>query len=635
MNMQWVELRTLITIFFMLVIPGWAILAATNLWRRFGAIERWILAVGLSIAFYPVLYYLTRALLPSLRLGQNKLIVLLAGLFIITAWFLRKDWREQFKLGKYAGPFLFILAATLLTRFWLAHNYPYPAWTDSLHHILITDLVATTGKLPFNLQPYAPTSLDQYHLGLYALTGSLQVLAEIPAHQALLWMTQAINGLCGLGVFIFLSKKVSPLAGLAGMMVVGLFSFQPALYFSWGRFTQGSSQTILLIAASATWEAVRAWKEGWKTNRGSALALTGISALLIAGVFLVHFRAAAFLLPLIAIICIYEFVLAIKTKQHGLRTFLSIASIAILSIVLILPALLPAMDYYVDQRSAPAESAETEPANSMVESEYYANYDIQSLYAIGAKKWLIGLTLVGILVGLFRKNKVIVIITITWILALFGEGALYRLNIPLLAFTNMTGMMIMLYLPIGVVVGVLVEDLWQMLSLQKHENWANGLQWIALFLVVIAVIYRIGDVESFRQFMTAADEKAMDWIENNTPKDAVFAVHTYYWLPDAPHGSDAGYFIPYYANRQTTTSTMISSLGPGHEEVMAESEAVMSLYSSSPDIGALCELGVDYLYDGAKNPFDGSQFNISAIQQAEDVQTIYQVDGVSIYKLCN
>ena len=633
--MPWAELRILLTIFIMLVIPGWAILSVTNLWRRFDAIERWILAVGLSIVFYPFLYYLTRAIVPSLRIGQNKLIILLAGLFALTAWLLRQNWREQFKLGKYAGPFLFILALTLLTRFWLAHNYPYPAWTDSLHHILITDLVATTGKLPFNLQPYAPTTLDQYHLGLYALTGSLQVLANIPAHQALIWMAQAVNGLCGLGVFIFLSKKVSPLAGMAGMAVAGLFSFQPALYFSWGRFTQASSQTILLIAAFATWEAIKAWKDSWKTDRIQALALTAVSGLLIAGVFLLHFRAAAFLLPLIIIICVYEFATAMIAKKHVLQTVISIVVIAVISIVFILPALIPAMDFYVDRRSTPSESAETETSEGLEENQYFANYNADSLYAIGAKKWMIGLALLGMLIGLFRKNRVIILMTIAWILALFGEGLLYRLNIPLLAFTNMTGMMIMLYLPIGIIVGVLAEDLWQVFSLDRHENWGTALQWTVLFLAVVAAIYRLGEVQAFRQFMTASDEKAMDWIENNTPKDSVFAVHTYYWLPDSPHGSDAGYFIPYYADRETTTSTMISSLGPGYEEVITESDAVMSLYSASPDISALCELGVDYLYDGAKNPFDGSQFNISAIQQVEGVQTIYQDGGVAIYKLCN
>lgn len=633
--MQWVEAKTLITIFIMLLVPGWAILAGTGLWRRFEALERWILAIGLGIAFYPVLYYLVRALLPSLRMGQNKLIVLLAALFLFTAWCLRRDWRDQFKLGKYAGAFLFILAATLLTRFWLAHNYPYPAWTDSLHHILITDLVGTTGKLPFDLQPYALTNLDQYHLGLYALTGSLQVLAEIPAHQALLWMTQTINGLCGLGVFLFLSRRVSPLAGLAGMAVVGLFSFQPALYFNWGRFTQGSSQSLLLMAALTTWEAIRVWKEDWKVNRVPALALTGASALLIAGVFLVHFRAAAFLLPLIAIICIFEFALAIKSRKQVVKTLFGIVVIAVLSIVLILPALLPAMDFYVDRRAEPAQTSETGGSNDMADNQYFANYNTESLYLIGAKKWMIGLSLLGIVIGLLRKNRLVIIIMLFWLLTLFGVGLLYRLNIPLLAFTNMTGMMIMLYLPIGVIVGVLAEDLWQMLSLEKHEIWANALQWTALLLVVIAVIYRIGDVQNYRQFMTLADEKAMDWIEKNTPRDAVFAIHTYYWLPDSPHGSDAGYFLPYYADRETTASTMISSLGPGYEEVMAESEAVMSLYSSAPDIEALCDLGIDYLYDGAKNPFDGSQFNISTIVQTEGIQTVYQDEGVSVYKICN
>ena len=222
-----------------------------------------------------------------------------------------------------------------------------------------------------------------------------------------------------------------------------------------------------------------------------------------------------------------------------------------------------------------------------------------------------------------------------WIILLFAEGMLYRLNIPLLTFTNMTGMMIMLYLPIGVIVGTLAEDLMQLISQPSREKTETQLIWVLLFIGVVGAFYRLDDIQAYRQFMTASDEKAMNWIKQNTPKDAIFAVHTYYWLPDSPHGSDAGYFIPYYAERKTTTGTMISSLGPGYEEVMIESEVVMSLYSPSPDIDKLCELGVKYIYDGAKNPFDGSQFNIPAIEQAENTQIVYQDDGVSIYKICD
>jgi hypothetical protein len=476
--------------------------------------------------------------------------------------------------------------------------------------------------------------LDQYHLGLYALTGSLQLLAEIPAHQALLWMTQTLNGICGLGVMVFLYKRVSPLAGVIGMLVVGLLSFQPALYFSWGRFTQGSSQSILLIAAFVTWETIRTWKGDWKENQVSALVLTGVSAILLAGVFLIHFRAAAFLLPLIAVICLYELALAIKTKQQWGRTLLSIAAIAIVSIVLILPALVPAIDFYIDRRSSPAQSSGPEMEDNLVDNKYF-HFKVNSLFGLGASKWLVGLTLLGMLVGLFRKNRIVIIIMTLWIILLFGEGMLYRLNIPLLAFTNMTGMMIMLYLPIGVIVGILAEDLLQLFSTNSREKTETQFMWLLLFIGVVGAFYRIEDVQTYRQFMTASDEKAMKWIKQNTPKDSVFAVHTYYWLPDSPHGSDAGYFIPYYADRKTTTGTMISSLGPGYEEVMIESEAVMSLYSPSPDIDALCALGVDYIYDGAKDPFNGSKFNIPAIEKTENTQIVYQDDGVSIYKICD
>jgi len=239
------------------------------------------------------------------------------------------------------------------------------------------------------------------------------------------------------------------------------------------------------------------------------------------------------------------------------------------------------------------------------------------------------------LVGLFRKNRIVIIIMTIWIILLFTEGMLYRLNIPLLAFTNMTGMMIMLYLPIGVIVGILAEDLLQLFSTNSREKTETQFLWLLLFIGVVGAFYRIEDVQTYRQFMTASDEKAMKWIKQNTPKDSVFAVHTYYWLPDSPHGSDAGYFIPYYADRKTTTGTMISSLGPGYEEVMIESEVVMSLYSSSPDIDALCELGVDYIYDGAKDPFDGSKFNIPAIEKTKNTQIVYQDGGVKIYKICD
>src|SRR5690606_17699150 len=80
-------------------------------------------------------------------------------------------------------------------------------------------------------------------------------------HSALLWMSQFLNGICGIGVFLFLDKKVSRFSGLAGMTIVGLLSFQPALYFSWGRFTQLGSQVILFQAVLIFWLIIEDWND--------------------------------------------------------------------------------------------------------------------------------------------------------------------------------------------------------------------------------------------------------------------------------------------------------------------------------------------------------------------------------------
>ena len=61
----------------------------------------------------------------------------------------------------------------------------------------------------------------------------------------------------------------------------------------------------------------------------------------------------------------------------------------------------------------------------------------------------------------------------------------------------------------------------------------------------------------------------------------------------------------------------------------------MKLYDEEPDIDQLCVLGIDYIYDGAKNPFDNKSFNIDEIEKLSNVELIYEKEGVSIFKICD
>jgi len=629
--MIWIELKIVFVLILLLLIPGWAFLAVSGLWRRWKTLQRWFLAIGISIAFYPVLYYLMRTLLPMVRIGRSKLWVMLAGMFLLTIWGLRKSWLKQFKLGYLGGLVLAVLGVTLLTRFWMVLRYSYPVGTDSLHHLILTHLTASNGQLPLTLLPYAPTPTNVYHLGLYALTAPLEILADVPAHSALLWTAQALNGLCGISVFLFLDKKVSRLAAVVGLVVVGLFSFQPAGYYNWGRFTQVSGLSILLIAALVTWEAIRAWRVEWPTHKISVILLSLTAGLLNAGVFLLHFQVAGYMLPLLVVIAIAEFVHACKEKKRILRTLLGILIVVVVSLGLILPALLPAFDVYCGWRSATAMDEVTGLSVSYI-------FSLDALFGLAAKPWLVILAIGGMVLGLLRAPREATVVVILWTAMLFLEGFSYLFNIPLLAFTNMAGVLIMLYLPIGLLIGILIYALFNQLPKFIAKRIEPIFLWLLMIGALVGFFYRVSNVEDFNyQLMTNEDEAAMKWVAANTPKDAIFAINTDVWGTDLSPYSDAGFLLLYYTQRDTTFNTVLFPLGPQWhiDEVLARAEAANDLDNpDEPSTDRLCALGVDYVYIGAKGTVEGEGFNVDGLQELPGVSLLYDQGGAKVFKIC-
>ena len=67
------ELRLTMVLVAMLTLPGWAILGVTHSWQRWARLQRWCVAIGISIAVYPVLFYGVRSALPFLTLGPYKM----------------------------------------------------------------------------------------------------------------------------------------------------------------------------------------------------------------------------------------------------------------------------------------------------------------------------------------------------------------------------------------------------------------------------------------------------------------------------------------------------------------------------------------------------------------------------------
>jgi len=581
-----IELKNLLIIFAMFSVPGWFLLSITRFWENWAPLQRWILAVSLSIVFYPILFYFSRLILPNFRIGLNKSIVIGLIFLLIIILKERQNIKTHLQFDKFELIAIGIIFLTLLTRFLLLSTHPYPAWSDSLHHTLLTKLVAVNGQLPYSLEPYEPVNLSMYHLGLYSITGTFTFLSNVPAHTALQWISQVFNGLCGIGIYLFLDKYVSRKAAIIGLIVAGLFSFQPNWYFNWGRFTQLSAQSVLVTAMVLNIEVITYYKNLSQANKFFTVF---IASLLNAGLFLLHYRVAVFYFLFLAIIVVVEFIRSYKAKNF-FSYLINLAKITSFSIIFISPSIFQAFVKYLEIKMVDVNQSISADAT-------YYHFPLSSYFSLGLPVWLFIITIIMLVLGLIRKNELMTKIFF-WVICLLGLGYLYLLNIPFLMVTNLGAILIMLYIPSSLIIGLGYEELKQLApSLFKKDRLFNGFLIAGLFFGYV----RVFDIDESRFFLSSEDIEAMSWIKQNLPEDAKIGINTVFWLKESPHGIDGGFWIPYFTGRLTTTGSMLFSLGPNEyiNEILNDSELMNAFFNdeySENNVSKMCRSNIQFIY---------------------------------------
>ncbi len=623
-------LRGGIVLVAVLTLPGWFLLTVGELWRHWTGLQRWIVATGLSVAFYPVLFYWMRLVLPFWTMGPYKTSALLAGFALAIAWRMRGHWRDLFAFDKLEWLAIAVFGMTLFTRFWVIRGLPYPAWSDSLHHTLLTQLTAVQGRLPASMEPFFPVALGDYHLGLYSITAIVEWLAQVPAHTALLWTAQALNGLCGMGVYLVLDRKVGRIGAVVAATVVGLLSHQPAFYVNWGRFTQISGQVILLVAWLVTWEAIVLWKR-WREGRRTELIWhTFFAALLSGAVFLLHFRVVVFYAPLVMMVVAWEWWQARQDKTIDLLILGTFAA-GFLALAVVAPVAWDAVRSFGARQSNPPSLS---PSALRASLDQYFSFEWEAVPILAARTWLLITTGLAAVFGLLRRNG-LVLMAVLWAITLYLIGDAYRLGVPLLAVTNLGAVLIMLYLPIGLITGGATEEF---LGLFRGQRRQTAVRLVAAFVLGAAFVashVRVTEIEPHRHFVKQEDVLAMAWIKENTEADATFAVNTYFWLASHPHGTDAGYWIPYFTGRRMTSAVMLSSLATQEYQsrVNEMSRAAERLTLDNSALDELQELGVEYIYIGANGDFSGPSLNAAQLSQSGKATLVYQTPHVSIFRI--
>jgi hypothetical protein len=216
-------------------------------------------------------------------------------------------------------------------------------------------------------------------------------------------------------------------------------------------------------------------------------------------------------------------------------------------------------------------------------------------------------------------------------------GFLYLLGLPALNITNVGAVLIMLYIPISLVIGIAAEELFQTLMASGRLR-VIGSPVVVILLILVSVITgrtRAIEIEEYRYFVSATDIAAMDWISANTPTNARFAINVTFWFPNLPHGTDAGYWIPYFTGRPTTAGSMLINFSSisYREWILEASRAIERLMNDPSAIDDLRRLGVDYIYIGAQGDFSGSGLDGPRLSQLSGIHPVYHKDQVWVLQL--
>src|SRR5690606_18196568 len=123
------------------------------------------------------------------------------------------------------------------------------------------------------------------------------------------------------------------------------------------------------------------------------------------------------------------------------------------------------------------------------------------------------------------------------------------------------------------------------------------------------------------------------------PPDATFAVNTHYWLATTPHGTDAGYWLPYFTRRDMTAAVMVLSLADyGYQRDVLETAALVKQLEGDPAgmgaaIDGLRARGIGYVYSGARGNFEGPGLQADQLIQSGRATLLYEDGPVAILAL--
>ncbi len=504
---------------------------------------------------------------------------------------------------------LFILFLGLSARLLAVRDIVFPPWVDSSRHALITAVMADSGQWLNSYEPFLDIDKFPYHAGFHSLSAGLYLLSDTELPRLLLIFGQLINGLVPLvvyaGAYLVTRRKN---VGLVAAFLVALPFLFPGYYATWGRMTQLTAILPLALTLAMTWKIIRGgrgWRRAW-----------WLLAVLVAGLFLIHFRV--FLLFLAYAVPVWIFSRGRHTRQ--------VLGSAILALVLVGPRVLSLL----------------RDSESISISHVIPGYNDFPLGYIntGWERIFIYLGLLAICFGMLgmllrRRQAIFLLFLVAWIglvaILLSGE----KLGLPESSLLNTNSAYIVLFLPLSWMLALVFITIW---------DWFERRSIVLRVLVAVAmgVVFSAALLFGLRQqimilntqtiLAESADQAAITWLQQNIPASAKVAVNSWLWLGGSWAGADGGAWIVPLANLESTTPP-VDYIYSRHlaEQVVNFNENATAVENWSVPESAdwLREQGVTHIYVGAKGGF----FDPALLDRNPDLEQIYALNGAFIFSV--
>lgn len=611
----------------LLLVPGLALVLLLRPFDDLDMLQTIVLGVITSLALFPLLLFWVGLFGGRWSPWLVRLFLVLCAALII--WRLgrpARPWLESALPSTVALAAIFLLA--LATRLYLIKGIPYPAWVDSYHHTIITQVTLDTGRVPLSYRPYADLDGFVYHFGFHAGGAFVAWVTGLAAHRAVLWGGQVLNALTVLSVFFFVDRVGRDRRGaLVACVVAGLVCRMPSYYVNFGRYPQLAGQVLLPVALGVAVDACTRRKSRW-----SSWLLGGI---LVGGLGITHYRVAIFCLAGLVVLVLAGLV----RERFDRRRFLSVGSrllaLGFVALILTWPWLPSLLDRTISL------------ARRAVSDSKGVQYDYITLDFVrwaGLRQGMLIAAAVAAVWLLFRVRQVpLGALVLLWL------GIVTFLANPAISgtpsgFMSNGAVLLALYLPASVLVGLATGDLLSQFEALEvgHEvavpsdshGRITGLV-LAVALVVLCVWGArdklSGGLEPWRYFVSNSDLDAMAWIGENTPPDAVFVVGAEFWLSSNATGNDAGYWLPYIARRRTILPPMTYTAEGEPDYVAKTNTTVHSLINAGSPAelsAAMGRGGAEYVYVGnrVKQPWQ------ELLTDRRHFEKLYDREGIRIYR---